>query len=63
MIEIIVYTISGILLYIFTDGILSFLEGVHGEPLPYRSVIFFVIIFLLAVVLFQVLQMAFMGFA
>ena len=63
MTEIIVYTISGILLYVFTDGILSFLENIHGEPLPYRSVIFFVIIFLFAVILFQVIQMAFTGFA
>ena len=59
MIEMIAYTISGIVLYVFTDNALSFMEKLHGEPLPYRSVIFFVMIFVLAMILFQFIRLWF----
>ena len=57
MTEVLIYTASGILLYMLTDAALRFIEEQHGEPLPYRSVIFFVMIFLMAVILFQVIGM------
>jgi hypothetical protein len=57
MTEILIYTASGILLYIITDAALRYIEQIHGEPLPYRSVIFFVVIFMLAMILFQGIKM------
>jgi hypothetical protein len=59
MTEVLIYTASGILLYVLADAALKALEKMHGEPIPYRSVIFFVIIFMMAMVLFQVINMIF----
>ncbi len=61
MTEIIIYTVSGILLYFLADAALNLLESMHGEPIPYRNVVFFVIILLMAIVLFQGLQMLLKG--
>lgn len=61
MTEILIYTASGILLYILADAALRFIEKLHGEPLPYRSVIFFVMIFMMAMILFQVIRMIYAG--
>jgi len=54
--EIILFTGTGILLYLATDVALKALERLHGEPLPYRNVIFFVIIFLLAMIAFPLVR-------
>ncbi len=59
MIEIIIYTVSGILLYVIADAALSAIEKLHGEPIPHRSVVFFIIIFLMAVILFQGINLAY----
>ena len=59
MTEILIYTASGILLYVLADAALNAIERVHGEPIPYRSVVFFVIIFTMAVILFQVINLVF----
>jgi hypothetical protein len=56
MLEILLYTASGIMLYMGADAALRYLESVHGEPIPYRSVVFFVLILLMAIILFQVIQ-------
>jgi hypothetical protein len=61
MIEILIYTMSGILLYVLADAALRLIESLHGEPIPHRSVIFFVIIFLMAMILFQVIRMTWSG--
>jgi hypothetical protein len=61
MIEILIYTMSGILLYVLADAALRLIESLHGEPIPHRSVIFFVIIFLMAMILFQVIRMTLSG--
>jgi len=61
MIEILIYTMSGILLYVLADAALRLIESLHGEPIPHRSVIFFVIIFLMAMILFQFIRMNWSG--
>jgi hypothetical protein len=59
MLEIVIYTASGLILYALSDWILRKLEAIHGELLPYRSLIFFVIIFVLALSLFQIIKLFF----
>jgi hypothetical protein len=61
MIEVFIYTASGILLYMVADAALKYIEELHGEPLPYRSVIFFVIILMMAMILFQLIKLIFTG--
>ncbi len=61
MTEILIYTASGILLYVLADAALNYLESLHGEPIPYRSVVFFVIIFMMAMILFQIIRLIFAG--
>lgn len=61
MTEILIYTGSGILLYVLADAALKYIESLHGEPIPYRSVVFFVIIFLFAIILFQMINLIFSG--
>lgn len=61
MIEIVLYTVAGIGLYFLADAALKFIERVHGEPLPHRSIVFFVIIFLMAVALFQLIRLLLTG--
>lgn len=53
MLEIVLFTLTGIILYFGANAALGFIEAQHGEPIPYRSVIFFVIIFVMALILFQ----------
>ncbi|MBT7370483.1 MAG: hypothetical protein HN816_07540 [Gammaproteobacteria bacterium] len=61
MMEIIIYTASGIFLYVLADAALNYLESLHGEPIPHRSVVFFVIIFIMAMILFPAVQLIFNG--
>ncbi len=56
MIELLLYTATGIILYLGTDRALRYLEEQHGEPLPYRNIIFFVIIFTLAMISFALIR-------
>jgi DMSO/TMAO reductase YedYZ heme-binding membrane subunit len=53
--EIIYFTLVGIGLYFFSDWILNRIEAARGRPFENRSVIFFVIILVLAVVSFQII--------
>ena len=57
MVEILLYTGTGIFLYLVTEFALNTLEKFHGDVLPYRNIIFFVIIFMLAMILFPLIQM------
>lgn len=50
------YTIAGITLYLVSDWILNRIEIARGERLQNRSLVFFVIIFVLAVVSFRVIE-------
>ena len=54
--EIIAFTVAGIILYFFSDWVLSMLEKVHGEPLPQRNLIFFVLILTLSLSSFSVIR-------
>jgi hypothetical protein len=53
--EIIYFTLVAIGLYFASDWILDRIESKRGRPFENRSVIFFVIILVLAVVSFQIL--------
>lgn len=50
------YTIAGIILYLGSDWILNRIEIARGERLQHRSIVFFVIIFVLAVVTFRIIE-------
>lgn len=56
--EIILFTVVGIGLYIVCDQLLALIERLHGNPLPYRNVIFFVMIFALAMTAFELINRA-----
>lgn len=48
MLQIVLYSLLGIILYLVTNWLVNFMEQLRGQVLPYRSIIFFVIIFALA---------------
>jgi len=50
------FTLAAIFLYLASDMILGKIEAKRGKPLPNRSVIFFAIILVLAVVSFKVIE-------
>lgn len=54
--EIILFTGVGIVLYLLCDRLLLLLERMHGEPLPARSVIFFVLIVSLSLPAFSLMR-------
>lgn len=61
MTEILLFTIAGIGVYLLADGALRALERMHGEPVPYRSIVFFVIFFLLIIITFTAINLTFGG--
>ena len=50
------YTVTAVLLYLVSDWILNLIEKRVGKRLEYRSVIFFVIIMVLAVSSFEMID-------
>ena len=50
------YTVAAVLLYLFSDWILNKIEQRLGKRLEYRSVVFFVIIMVLAVSSFEMID-------
>jgi len=50
------YTITAVLLYLLSDWILNKIESSMGKRLEYRSVVFFVIILVLAVGSFEIID-------
>lgn len=54
--EMLYYTIAAICLYVVSDWILNRIERRRGERFENRSLVFFVIILLLAVILFNLIQ-------
>ena len=50
------YTITAVLLYLLSDWILNKIETYYGKRFEYRSVIFFVIIMVLAVGSFEMID-------
>lgn len=59
--EIIIFTGVGIALYLISDRLLAALENLHGEPLPQRNIIFFVLILVLSLSTFSVMNRYFGG--
>jgi len=55
-VEIVLFTGVGILLYLASDRLLSFIEKIHGEALPQRNVIFFVLILSLSLGTFSIIR-------
>jgi hypothetical protein len=54
--EFVYYTIAGIVLYLGSDWILNRIEISRGKRFEHRSIVFFVIILLLAVVSFRIIE-------
>lgn len=54
--EIILFTAVGIALYLICDRLLVMLETMHGERLPYRNVVFLVLILTLSLSTFSLLN-------
>ena len=50
------FTVAAVFLYLFSDWILNLIEQRLGKRLEYRSVIFFVIIMVLAVGSFEIID-------
>ncbi|MEX0941505.1 MAG: hypothetical protein WD002_03065 [Pseudomonadales bacterium] len=59
MVEILVFTVVGIFVYLLADAALNALEKMHGEPIPYRSIVFFVVFFLLIIISFNMINLLF----
>jgi hypothetical protein len=55
-VEIVLFTVVGIVLYVVTGQLLNLLEKLHGNPLPQRNIIFFVIILALTLPTFSMLR-------
>ena len=56
MMEIVVFTLNAIVVYLVTDWIIRAMERKKGEALKNRQVIFFVIFLSLALISFNVLK-------
>lgn len=54
--EIIAFTLAGIMLYLFSDWALNQLEKAHGEPLPQRNLVFLVLILTLSLSSFSIIR-------
>ena len=54
--EFVYYTVAGITLYLVSDWILNRIEISRGARLEHRSMVFFVIILVLAVVTFRIIE-------
>jgi DMSO/TMAO reductase YedYZ heme-binding membrane subunit len=61
MSQVLLFTVVAIGLYFLTDWILRVVEERRGAPLPNRSLIFFVIILVLAVTSFEIIQRVLQG--
>jgi predicted PurR-regulated permease PerM len=54
--EILYFTAAAIVLYLVSDWVLRRIEQARGRPLAHRSAIFFVILLVLAVVVFRIIR-------
>jgi hypothetical protein len=59
--ELILFTVCGIALYFGAGAALDFIESLHGDPIPHRNIVFFFIILVMALVLFQGIQLYYYG--
>lgn len=51
------YTIAGIVLYLVSDSILATIEKARGASFEHRSLVFFVIILVLALTTFKAIEL------
>ncbi len=56
MLQMLMYTVTAIVLYVVSDRILLALERWRGKPFAARSIVFFVIIMILSVGTFEGIQ-------
>jgi len=56
MLQLLLFTITGILVYVIADGAVRFIERRRGRVLENRSVYFFVVFLVLILVAFELLQ-------
>ena len=56
MLQMLMYTVTAIALYVLSDRILVGLEKWRGKPFAARSIVFFVIIMVLSVSVFEGIQ-------
>ena len=56
MLQILLYTVTAILLYLVSDWILAKMEEYRGKPFVSRSLVFFMIILILSVIVFESVQ-------
>ena len=61
--EIVYFTAAGIFLYFSSDWLLNWIETLAGRRFEYRSLIFFVIILILSLALFNAVQYSMTGTA
>jgi len=54
--EIILFTGVGIVLYLLCNRLLLLLERMHGEPIPGRNIVFFVLILALSLSTFSLMR-------
>ena len=54
--EIVLFTLNAIVIYLVADWIVRMIETRRGEALKQRQVVFFVVFLVLALVTFQILQ-------
>ena len=57
--EILVFTLNAIFVYLFSDWIIRTIEKKRGEVLKYRQVVFFAVFLILVLVSFQMLRSIF----
>ncbi len=56
MLQMLMYTVTAIALYVISDRILIGLERRRGKPFASRSIVFFIIIMILSVTTFEAIQ-------
>lgn len=54
--EIVYFTLTAVVLYFVTDRVLDYIERARGARFENRSIIFFAIILVLALISFQIIQ-------
>ena len=54
--EIVLFTLNAIVIYLVADWIVRMIEVKRGEVLKQRQIVFFVVFLVLALITFQILQ-------
>jgi len=61
MMDILLYTVTAIALYVASDKLLLWLEKIRGKQFAARNIVFFMIILLLSVSVFEIIQQTLRG--